>query len=265
MKKTTAILLCLCMMLTFVSCTMKNAPMQQNNSSAEGTVTTTETADTFSLNDLVGEYKNIGVEDPLSMYTDFIISVNGEKNEAMDMLYIENGDSGVTFRDYRFYGTCNIPRANSLALCRKGVDIDDSIVGAESHRRLAEQEFALIPTDLFIIYNNYLINETDMDILRIDGTLPEKSYSNCIIQLNHLNYNSYRIAFYTDGSCYIDGVQAEIGTKYHFSGTYNIEDKIVNMIFTSGTFDTESINGTCEMSLYIDNGKIYDEVFKKIS
>lgn len=41
--------------------------------------------------------------------------------------------------------------------------------------------------------------------------------------------------------------------------------KVVLLTFTEGDWDGQELSGTCKMALYIDDGKVYSSIYKKVS
>lgn len=170
---------------------------------------------------------------------------------------IEDTEDGLVFRDKMFKGTCDLFDDGEVILKRK------EVIAEGAMKSLAELTMDQVPLVFYTLYNDYLISNTAMDVSIIKGDLPAGKQTNCILSLQHITLKNYRLTFAENGVCKMEctGVGSE---KYYYEGSYECDGKMVLLTFTEGTMDGEAMTGKSEMALYIDDGKVYDSIYKKV-
>lgn len=183
----------------------------------------------------------------LSMY-------GGSGNITRDTLKIKEKDSLLYFKDRDYSGVCEVAEDGKLILKRQ--EIVEGGYGDESSITEAAELF-------YIRYKNYLILDQEMDMAITEGELPYEENTNCSIEIFEPKFRDYKcfFSFSQDGTCELICENKE--DTYCYEGTYKLDGKIAMLTFRKGECNGSKFNGKTERMLYIDEGKIYFDVYKK--
>lgn len=205
----------------------------------------------YTQDDLIGKYVDFSYIDTYGVWADFLTQATPEAE-----LVIEQGDSELVFYDSNFRGTCEWSKDGSVRLCRE--EIVSQLPGNDM---IMEMQ----PSVPYFMYKDYLIGDWTMPIDEVDGDLPNGEYTYCSINFDHSAIQDYTLGFFEDGTCEIESTGVTGDSSEYFEGTYNFDGKIILLTITEGKMDGHELSGTCEMALYVDGGKVYSSVYKKIS
>lgn len=217
--------------------------------------TAQESEQKFTEDTLVGTYADYSYADTMSVYVSFLTETT-----AVPVLTIEQRDSKLVFNDSNYKGTCELSENGTVDFHREEVIAQNQGLHHSLNTMMQQN-----PTESYFMYKDYLIADWDMPINEIDGELPNGKYTYCSISPAHTCLTDYTLGFFDDGTCEMESTGITGGDEEYFAGTYEFDGKVVLLTFTEGDYGDRELSGTCKMALYIDDGKVYSSIYKKVS
>ena len=205
--------------------------------------------------DPVGDYMSYSPS-AAGVQTDFKLQeLQGSKN-VKPYLTIENKDGALAFADSSYIGSVELAE-DTLVLHR----VESSEEGAAKDISDELLNDNLVPRDVeYFIYKDYLIGK-DLSMEVVSGSLPSKGFSDFSVEPSYNEVAPYCIDFFDDGSCEFEG---EIfNTTVFAEGEYEIDGQFIYIVLESMEDDYDSYSGECEYILFIKDGVVYSDVYKK--
>lgn len=205
--------------------------------------------------DPTGEYENIGIN-TLSVQVMF----SSPDFKRPTSIKIDASENDYSFTDISYKGTAAIEeellvfnREESVATIEKVKEIDN--------KNLAENP--RLRRDAYYMYEGYLISETSSLAVEY-GTLPEEDFADFGIEYI-FDYTPFAMDFFDDGHCEFEGETA-LEKEIFAEGEYEIDGQIINITLKKyKEEDGEIKSGNVSFALFMSEGKIYDDVHKKIN
>lgn len=206
---------------------------------------------------LSGDYVDVSFGDPIVIYTDIVSDVEGIE-QAPKTLSITEESGNYTFRDNLHSGSCSL-NSDSIELHREKV-----ITENEVEKRPAEILLEQTPDITFLRYKDYLIQNTPLDINKINGKLPvNEKKTDCSLLINNITYKNFTLDLFENGTCEIEATFSST-VNYFYCGTYELEGPLVLLTFTEGkSGDIELSGGSSKMTLYVNEDSVYGTIYKK--
>lgn len=205
--------------------------------------------------DPIGEYENVGIDT-----TSVQVMFSSPDFKRPTSIKIDAGEKDYSFIDISYKGTAVI-EDEMLVLNR-----EESINRIEAVREMENERLEENPSlkrDVYYMYRDHLISKNSSLAVEY-GTLPEKGFADFGLEYI-FDYTPFAMDFFDDGRCEFEG-ETVLEKEIFAEGEYEIDGQIINITLKKyKEEDGEIKSGNISFALFMSEGKIYDEVHKKIN
>lgn len=205
--------------------------------------------------ELTGEYENVGIDT-----TSVQVMFSSPDFKRPVSIKIDAGDEDYSFTDISYKGTA-VMEDEMLVLNREESINRIEAVREKENERLEENPS--LKRDTYYMYGDYLISKNSSLAVEY-GTLPEKDFADFGVEYV-FDFTPFTIDFFDDGRCEFEG-ETVLEKEIFAEGVYEIDGQIINIILKKyKEEDGEIKSGNISFALFMSEGKIYDDVHKKIN
>lgn len=215
-----------------------------------------EKTDSAESVELTGNYQELSLLDGMSINTEFLLHANGIEPEAKLKIDEKEG----TFQDDCFRGSITVE--SDKLVCQR-----EEVIAEPLLKQSAQMQMEQFPEAEYIIYKDYLIENSPLSVEIEGGELPNGDFTDCSIWIDWFGYSRYNLGLSDDGYCEIEAFYDLTETDYFYCGSYEIDGNVIIITMNEGDVDSEAIpyDGEAKMALYISDGEIYGTVYQKDS
>ncbi len=198
--------------------------------------------------DPVGDYKSAEFSYMFARIMNISDAGKSEDPASLDLVVTKDGGD-YAFEEPYFTGSAKLE--GGMLVCTREEGADDGYT-KEIGDYYAE-------TVSYFVHEGYLVNE-ETEVKLYEGDLPDGETATGIVMIG----DDYGIAFNENGRCMVNGYDHG-DDKFSSSGTYTVDGSLVHVTLTEYTApDGKTVTGEYSFSLFVKDGTMYNDVYRKI-